>query len=295
MRTVRVDEKSELLRYLVAHLPEYSRKELKQFLKFGSLSVNGEATTKFDHPLKPGDRIDLDTEKKKLQRRPVKPQFDIVHEDEAILVVKKPAGLLTIATEKERTKTAYYMMTDYVQSTSSSEDARIFIVHRLDQDVSGLLVFAKTEDAKFTLQNGWEKAEKKYYAVVEGVPVEPTGVIQSYLLEDKFCRVYSGRRSPESKYAVTKYRVLKTTSSFSLLEVTLVTGRKNQIRVHLSDLGHPIIGDKKYGARTDPAHRLGLHAYYLAFEHPMTGEKMIFEDPLPEALAEVLGIYGTDI
>lgn len=292
MKTIVVQGKSELLRYLLENAASYNRKALKQFLKFGAISVNGKVTTRFDHPLQPGDQIDIETEKEKVKVRSVRSVLKIVHEDDAILVVKKPAGLLTIATDTEKEKTAYFLMTDYVRASNPEEDPRIFIVHRLDQDVSGLLVLAKTEAAKFALQEHWQEAEKKYFAIVEGTPEKDSGAIESYLTEDKFRRVYSGRETPESKHAITRYRVLKKTKDNTLLEVDLVTGRKNQIRVHLADIGHPIIGDKKYGAKTDPARRMGLHAYYLSFRHPVTKKQMVFEDALPAVLAEVMGDYS---
>ncbi len=292
MNTLVAKERSELLRYLIQNVTNCNRKELKQFLKFGAISVNGTVTTRFDHPLQSGDRIDIETEKEKVRVRSVRSKLKIVHEDEAILVIKKPAGLLTIATETEKEKTAYFLMTDYVRATRPEEDPRIFIVHRLDQDVSGLLLLAKTEEAKFFLQEHWQEAEKRYFAVVEGTPAQEAGDIESYLTEDKFRRVYSGRETPESKHAVTRYRVLKKTKENALLEVDLVTGRKNQIRVHLADMGHPIIGDKKYGAMTDPARRMGLHACYLSFRHPVTHEQMVFEDALPAVLAEVMGDFS---
>jgi 23S rRNA pseudouridine1911/1915/1917 synthase len=292
LKFIEVAGDSELLRYLIEHVPSLDRKTLKQFLKFGAISVNGAVTTRFDYSLKAGDRIEIETEKRKVRLRSVKSKLPILHEDDALLVVKKPAGLLTIATEKEKQRTAYYLMTDYVRSSSPTGEGRIFIVHRLDQDVSGLLVLAKTEAAKEALQNGWEDAEKRYFAVVEGIPERPEDTIESFLREDKFRRVYSGNEAPGAKHSVTRYRVLKTTQENALLEVDLITGRKNQIRVHLSDIGHPIIGDAKYGARTDPAGRIGLHACHLAFRHPSTRQWMTFEDPLPAPLAEVMGDFS---
>jgi 23S rRNA pseudouridine1911/1915/1917 synthase len=210
------------------------------------------------------------------------PGLTIIHEDEAIIVVDKAAGLLTIATEKEKTKTAYYRLTAWLKERSGSARERIFIVHRLDRDTSGLLVFARNEAAKRALQERWPETDKKYAAIVEGIPREPKGRIASNLRETKFLRVYSVRdHDGDGKPSVTNYQLLRAAGSYALLDITLETGRKNQIRVHLADIGHPVAGDKKYGARTNPVGRLALHAYFLAFFHPVTGKWLEFRAPLP--------------
>jgi 23S rRNA pseudouridine1911/1915/1917 synthase len=158
---------------------------------------------------------------------------------------------------------------------------RIFIVHRLDRDTSGLIVFAKNEKVKRTLQEGWKEVEKRYYALVEGTPLRKEGVIRSRLSETKSLKVYIDRHADGAKLSTTKYRVVKTGREYSLLDIILETGRKNQIRVHLSDIGHPVAGDKKYGAKTDPLGRLGLHSYRLMFKHPVSGAPLRFESKLP--------------
>ena len=286
MTKLTVKTEAPLLAYLFAQLPALPKTKIKQTLKFGSIRVNGIITTRHDHPLKPGDLIELLNKQSALvYKQKTRLGFPIVYEDKDLLVIDKPAGLLSMGTATEKARTAYFKLTDYVRAGG---DNRIFIVHRLDRDASGLLVFAKNESAKNFLQTNWDKADKKYYAVVEGAPEEASGTIENYLVEDKFRRVYSiPEPAPGAKHAVTRYHVIRHGGPFSLLDVELVTGRKNQIRVHLADLGHPIIGDEKYGSRYNPAGRLGLHAYALSFEHPTGGKAMRFQSALPSALSKL--------
>ena len=289
MKTQTVTEDSPLLDALLKFFPEYNRTKIKQFLKYGAIAINGKIATRHDHPLKTGDKIELRKKPNENRQKPtLKSPFPIVYEDESLVVVEKPEGLLTVATEKIKTRTAYFALTDYVRSSGPTGKERIFIVHRLDRDASGLLVFAKNEETKFALQANWDKVEKKYYAVVEGTPKRQADTIESHLVEDKFRRVYSTGESKYSQYAATCYRLVKSSGRYSLLEITLLTGRKNQIRVHLADIGHPIIGDEKYGSTSDPAGRLGLHAAHLSFVHPATKEKITFHSDLPEKLERIV-------
>jgi len=214
----------------------------------------------------------------------------IIYEDRDILVVDKPPGLLTIATEKEKKRTAYYMLTDYVRKGSSKSKKRLFIVHRLDRDASGLLVFAKTGEAKRTLQDNWEDAKKKYLAVVEGHFEKKSDIITSYLAEDKSHRVYSTSNKQEGKLSKTAYKVVKTSKYLSLVEINLLTGRKHQIRVNMADSGHPIVGDKRY-CKGKPRHkRLALHAFSLSFKHPYNGKPCNFETEMPTFFKKLVGI-----
>lgn len=282
MRGHTVTESSSSLIYLRKAFPHITRTRIKHLLTSGAILINGQVVTRYDRALKRGDEISI-------HRRPVESRVDfrfrlnfpIVYEDEAIIVIDKPPGLLTMGTDRIKIHTVYYKLTEYVKSAAPNGKNRIFIVHRLDRDASGLVVFAKTEKAKEFLQKNWKRFEKKYYAVVEGTPKQPFGTIESYLTEDKFCRVYSTRKSAKSKFSVTRYRLLESWGRHSLLDVSLDTGRKNQIRVHLADLGHPITDDEKYGGKPSPIRRLGLHAYHLSIEHPVTGEKKIFTSPHP--------------
>lgn len=286
-----VTEPSLLLEYLFKLYPQYKKTKVKQILKFGSVRVNDRVVTLHRHRLKPGDSVEVLSEKNTfLERLKTEFSFKMVYEDEDLIVVEKPSGLLTMATEKEKENTLYFELTEYERARSKTKHGRIFIVHRLDRDSSGLVVFAKTEDAKHALQENWSKTIKKYYAVTEGVPKEKDGLIEGYLAEDSFRRVYSvSKLSKTSKPALTRYRVLRDNGRYALLDTSLETGRKNQIRVHLSDLGHPIAGDMKYGAQTDPIRRLALHSYLLAFPHPSTGELKTFISKLPENFEKLVG------
>jgi 23S rRNA pseudouridine1911/1915/1917 synthase len=212
----------------------------------------------------------------------------IIHEDDSIIVVEKSAGLLTIASETEKVNTAYYRLNEFLRLRSSTSGERIFIVHRLDRDTSGLLVFAKTEIVKRKLQENWSGVKKRYYVIVEGKPKKKDGEIESRLQETKSLKVYSDPHSDDAKLSKTSYRIMKSGRDYSLLDVLLETGRKNQIRVHLSDIGHPVAGDKKYGAKTNPLKRLGLHAYLLLFKHPVSGELMRFKSKMPHKFGKVI-------
>lgn len=293
MRFWTVTEKGQLLDYLFTVMADTKKTRVRQLLKFRQVSVNGRPTTRFDHPLTAGDRVSVETDKAKAHSaKPALFGIEIVYEDEDMIVIDKPSGLLTIATEKVKSKTAFYGVNDYLMRAEERKFSRkrLFLVHRLDQDTSGLLLFAKSALAKESLQDQWKQREvgKKYLAIVEGEPQKKSGTIQSFLREGKTLKVYSTREAPDSKLAVTHYRVIRTRGEYSLLEIDLETGRKHQIRVHLADLGHPIAGDKLYGAKTNPAGRLALHAVSLVLNHPMTGEPMHFENPLPGALAAVV-------
>ena len=197
---------------------------------------------------------------KNMPNRPLAKGLAILYEDREILVVDKPACLLTVDTDSGRSLTAYSILTNYVRKGSARSRNRVFIVHRLDRDTSGVLVFAKSEEAKLRLQSQWSETKKTYLAVVHGTPKKKADTISTYLAENKAQVVYSTSDPTHGKLSHTAYKVLRQGKSFALLEVELLTGRKNQIRVHLSDIGHPIVGDRKYG-RTDDNHpRLALHA-----------------------------------
>jgi len=214
--------------------------------------------------------------------------LEILYEDKDILVIDKPAGLLTVGTDNNKTRTAYYMLTDYVRKSNPKSRNRIFIVHRLDQSTSGVMVFAKTEEAKFRLQAQWKDTEKKYIAVVYGQLAKKEGVISSYLAENKAYVVYSTTDTAKGRLAHTSYKVLKESRQFSLLEINLLTGRKNQIRVHFADKGHPVVGDRKYGKPKDSFRRLSLHSKSISFRHPASGKQMTFETKVPNYFNEMV-------
>ncbi len=287
MQSHTVTEDSPLLDYLRKAFPHIPRTRIKHLLKSDVILVNNETANRHDFSVKKGDEI-------RIQKRPVETKvpfkaslgFPIIYEDRDVIVIDKPAGLLTMGTDKIKIHTAYYKLTEYVRSQDPQKKARIFIVHRIDRDASGLIVFAKTEKAKLALQKNWKTAEKKYFAVVQGTPPKPSGTMESYLTEDKFQRVYSTRKSTQSKFSVTHYRTVESLGPYTLVEISLETGRKNQIRVHLADLGYPILGDKKYGSPANPIRRLALHAHLLSFTHPATGVKKTFKSALPPGFSK---------
>lgn len=208
-----------------------------------------------------------------------KDKIKIIYEDKHIIIVDKPTHLLTIATNNEKEKTMFHKVISYEKQKNKNN--KIFIVHRLDKDTSGLLVFAKSEIIKNKLQDKWNDTKRGYVAVVEGKVDKKNDTIQSYLIEDKNFITHSTTKD-KGKLAITKYKCLNKSKAFSLLDIEILTGRKNQIRVHMKEMNHPIIGDKKYGAKTNPLRRLGLHANCLEFKHPMTGEYLIFESKVPK-------------
>lgn len=212
----------------------------------------------------------------------------ILYEDRDIIVIDKPAGLLTMATEREREKTAYFLLTDYVRKGNPKSNNRIFIVHRLDRETSGLLVFAKTEQVKFFLQENWSNFSKKYVAVVHGNLKEKAGIIESYLAENQVYRVYSVSNPAKGKYSRTGYSVLRENENFSLIEIDLFTGTKNQIRVHFSEKGHPVAGDKTYGQNEKGIKRLALHSKQLTFIHPFSKREMSFQSDIPGYFLELV-------
>lgn len=209
--------------------------------------------------------------------------LNIIFEDHYIIVVEKRSGLLSVGNDKVVENTAHYLLNEYVKKGNYKSKNRVFIVHRLDRDTSGLLVFAKTEQAKLYLQNEWKNFEKNYFAIVHGSLTEKEGIISSYLAENSIHRMYSVTNPEKGKYSTTRYKVIKESKKYSLLHVNLLTGRKNQIRVHLSEKGHPVAGDKTYGNKEGDifVKRLALHSCFMKITHPMSKEEMVFESPAP--------------
>ncbi|MCK5804960.1 MAG: RluA family pseudouridine synthase [Lentisphaeria bacterium] len=283
-----VERPAELLAFLFACRSEVKRTKVRQLLKHGSVEVNGRSITRFNHPLQTGDVVSIRTKGEVRAEGLLPPGMKVLFEDASLIVIEKPENLLSMASETERDKTAYAFLTDYVRRGNPRSRERVWIVHRLDRETSGLMVFAKTEAAKRALQANWHKVDKRYLAVVEGNPPADHGVLRSHLDESSPFKVYSAPPSKRTRHAVTNYRVMKQIATRTLIELTPETGRRNQIRVHLADAECPIIGDHKYGARTNPARRLGLHASSLQFKHPLSGELLRFELPLPQDLARLV-------
>lgn len=213
----------------------------------------------------------------------------VLYEDKDILVVDKPEGLLTVATEREKSRTAHSLLTDYIRTGCGRSRKRLFVVHRLDRDTSGVLIFAKSEEAMLRLKDRWKQTEKKYLAVVHGTCKKSSETITTYLAEDKEYNVYSTSDSTKGKLSHTAYKVLRVAKGVSLLEVALLTGRKNQIRVHLAGIGHPIVGDTKYGYKDDSQPRMALHARSISFQHPFSGARLSFESEVPAFFTTLVG------
>jgi 23S rRNA pseudouridine1911/1915/1917 synthase len=213
----------------------------------------------------------------------------ILHEDRDIIVVDKPPGLLTISTDREKSRTAYFILTDYVRKGVAKSRNRIFIVHRLDRETSGILLFAKSEAAKFRLQSQWQDTKKKYLAVVHGQCEKRAETITTYLAENRAHGVYTTNDARKGKLARTTYKVLKQTKDFSLLEIDLLTGRKHQIRVHLAAIGHPVVGDPRYGKERKTRDRLALHAKSISFAHPFSCEPLTFATKVPAYFNTLVG------
>jgi RluA family pseudouridine synthase len=221
--------------------------------------------------------------------RPLARGLMILYEDRDILVVDKPAGLLTVGTDREKSRTAYFILTNYVRKGRPRSRDRVFIVHRLDRESSGILIFAKTQQAKLRLQGQWNETEKKYLAVVHGKCKNSSDTISTYLAENKAQVVYSTSDTAKGKLSHTAYKVLRQTKDYALLEVDLLTGRKNQIRVHLAGIGHPIVGDKKYGKGGGSYKYLALHARTISFKHPTSGEPLTFVAKVPGYFSKLVG------
>lgn len=275
-----VSEDTPLLELLIAKLPGKGRNKVKSLLTHRQVVVDGEIVTRHDYLVRTGQEVTISTARgtSKDMMRGVR----ILFEDDHVIVIDKPPGLLSMATDEERDRTAYAVLTDYVRQTDPKH--RIFIVHRLDRDTSGVMMFAKTEAVQKALQDSWKDVvqERAYIAVVEGAVTKSEGKVTSWLQQSRTHTMYIGKPGVGLK-AVLNYRVLKTGVEHSLLEIQLETGRKNQIRVQLQSIGHPVIGDKRYGAKRPGMGRLGLHARTLSFRHPVTAQTMRFETPIPTA------------
>lgn len=205
----------------------------------------------------------------------------ILYEDYDIIVIEKTHGLLTVETDKEEENTVDYLLNGYVKKGNPKSRKCVFVVHRLDKDTSGVLIFAKSEQSKKYLQDNWKKATKTYYTIVNGVIEQKEDILSSYLTQNAIYRVYSVEDPKVGKLSKTEYKVLKESENYSLIEVNLLTGRKNQIRVHFSEAGHPVVGDKMYGEKEKGIKRLCLHAAKLSINHPVTKERMTFETEIP--------------
>lgn len=274
-----VKEEGELLVFLLKSITNKSRNDVKVLLRDKQILVDGKAVTQFNHILKPEQIVEV-----RWKKGPEEQKYrglSIVFEDQYLIVIEKEQGLLSIATEKQKDNNAYRILSSHVKKQNLSN--RIFVVHRLDRETSGLMMFAKSEKVQKLLQESWNATIelRTYLAVVEGYVEKKEDTIVSNLVESKALIVYSSQNPDVGQKAITHYQVLKSNKNFSLLKVNLETGRKNQIRVHMKDIKHPVIGDAKYGATRNPIDRLGLHAWVLSFKHPVTREQLHFETAIP--------------
>ena len=294
--------------HLRALYPSSTKNTLKKLLEHDRVKVNGAIIRIGKTALHPGDRVEVN--RKAFEKR-LHEDIDILYEDEHLLVIHKKEKLLTIATEREKEKTAYAYLYGYIKR--QKPENKIFIVHRLDMKASGILVFARSEDVKRKLQTQFREhsIDRQYIAIVEGKMKQDQGTVQNYLAENRAFKVYvtdapsqaeaepssksqgmskSTNRANQGRLAISYFHVRRRTSAYSWVEVSTRTGRKHQIRVHLAGLGHPIIGDKEYGSKKNPLNRLGLHANRLGFVHPITGRKMAFEVDAPPLFRKMFNL-----
>jgi 23S rRNA pseudouridine1911/1915/1917 synthase len=280
-----VTEPMELLEFLLQKLSGKGRNQIKGLLSRGQISVEGKPTTKYNYQLDAGKHVVIHWTQASTvnQMKGLK----ILYEDADLIIIEKQAGLLSIASSKEKNNTAYHLLMEHVKKANPRN--RIFVVHRLDRDTSGVMMYCKSEKVQQILQNSWKESvlDRRYVALVEGAVQKEEGTITSWLKESQTLMMYSSPTPNGGQKAVTHYKVLQKTQNYSLLEIKLETGRKNQIRVHMQDIGHSIVGDKKYGAVQDPIGRLGLHALSIRFYHPTTGSLMSFTTEIPDKFLRV--------
>lgn len=275
-----VNEPAELMTFLQAKMGGMSRNSIKSLLAHRQISVNNKIITQYNYLLQTKDRVEIS--KQGAISELVHPKLKILYEDDFLIIIEKKEGLLTVSTGKADETTAFSILKNYVKKISTQN--RIFVVHRLDRETSGVLVFAKSRDIQLALQENWHNVvtQRTYVALVEGKTEKAKDTIVTWLTENpKSLKIHSSTVDDGGQRAVTHYNTVKNNENFSLLEVNLETGRKNQIRVHLQQIGHPIVGDKKYGSQSSPIGRVGLHARILAFIHPATRKELRIETPVP--------------
>src|SRR5712691_2844905 len=277
-----------LLDQLAEMYPDSSRTTLRQMLQGRRVRVNGEPEIDAKRKLSRGDEVVVLS---RAEAVTLPSSLTLLHEDDDVLVVIKANGLLTVATEREQENNAQAILNEYLREKGGG---RIHVVHRLDRETSGVLVFAKNFKAREALKDNFAEhdIDRVYVAVIEGRIDPPAGTIQSHLLERPSLRMESVKRHPAAKLSITHYRTEAARGGYSMLEVTLETGRKNQIRAHLAEKGHPIVGDQFYGSKVNPIGRLGLHAKLLGFDHPTTGKRMTFTAPIPRVFRD---LFGTNV
>ena len=285
IKTYKVYVETTLLDFLIFKMPDASRNTIKNLLSHHQVAVGGVPVSQFDYHLYPEDEVIVS---KRTIHKHTHKDLPIIYEDEDIIAINKPSGLLSIASDREKGKTAYRLISDYVAANDPKK--RIFVVHRLDEDTSGVLIFSKNHETREALQNNWQDVVTKryYYAIVEGEPEPKEATLIDYLDENDLHLVYVTKNKAKGKRSVTSYKVMESKNGLSLLDVALSSGRKNQIRVQLGYRGHYVIGDDKYGEPVNPINRLGLHAYELAFTNPLNGKKYDLKTPMPDEFKQLM-------
>ena len=276
----KVEQSSELLPFLLDVMKASSRNSVKSILTRGQVAVDGKMVKQHNHLLEAGQTVEILTNQAAMKEDTLE-GIEILFEDDDLIAIDKDAGILSVAAKDEEEMTAYRQLKQYVKKEHVYN--KVFVVHRLDRDTSGVMIFAKSEEIKKQLQESWNETvkERSYVALVEGEVRRKEGTISSWLKESKTFKVHSNPTDNGGQHAITHYKVVQGNKQFTLVDVQLETGRKNQIRVHMEDLGHPVVGDKKYGASSNPIKRLGLHASALALLHPKTGELIRFQAAMP--------------
>lgn len=285
IKNFEVKEEVTLLPFLFSSLSGLSKSEVKSMLKYKHIAIKGSAVTQFDTPLSPGDIVQVNFGRSFYKFN--NPQVKVIYEDKWFVVIEKASGLLSVANDTAREKNAFHIVRDYVRH--DNPDAEIYVCHRLDQYTSGILVFAKDESLMMELRSNWDfyVKERRYVCVTENIPARPEDTIESLLTQNEHLRVHSTNDETVGRLAVTHYKVIQTRGRYALVDIEIFTGKKNQIRVHMSEMGCPIAGDMKYGAETNPVRRLMLHNYRLSFIHPVTGELMRFTLPTPSVFRKL--------
>lgn len=279
---IHVDKPGPLLRFLELRLPGWHRNTLKQRLRLGCIFVNKRSVTRHDHPLESGDEVEIVAKGEGVARQRSRHGFTTLYLDDDLVAIDKPAGLLCVSTDREQTRAALSIVRRSL--SSPRRPAELWPVHRLDRETSGVLLFARSREVCEAVQATWTRASKVYLAVVEGHPEPDQGVVDKPLWEDRSLNVRVGRR-PDARDARTRFRTRRVGHHRALLEVELETGRRHQIRVHMAWVGHPIVGDKRYGTGGP---RMGLHALRLTVFHPRDGRSLVLEAPPPQAFSALL-------
>lgn len=286
IKTYTIETEDELLKYLIKTFPSKKRPILKSILAGGQIKINGQSTTQFNHPLKKGDSLSINWNKPAKKVKLTK--LNILYDDHDLIVIEKEAGLLSVASAKEKSKTAIQILKEHVEANNPQD--RVYIVHRLEREMSGILIFAKSKEIQARLQDDWSNyiKDRRYVAVVEGNVKEPKGTLKNYLVSNKNNRVFISKSPEGATQAITHYSVLKQNKAYSMLELNTETGFKNQIRVQLDHYGYPVTGDKKYNARKNPLNRVALHASLIEMIHPTNGKSLRFELVAPPSFRNLV-------